>query len=284
MSHQIPLPKSAIEDHPDHSVHEVLPDVAFVRTLFVNVIFLGHAGAADRQWLLADAGLPGFTTRIERAAERRFGRSRPFAILLTHGHFDHVGCVEELAEFWDVPVLAHRDELQFLDGASSYPPPNPHEHGLMARMSPMLPRGPIDLGTRVHGLPGDGTIPGLAEWRWIHVPGHTPGQVALWRERDRTLVSADAVITTAQESAYSAMFPSHRTEMHGPPQYFTPDWASAQRSVERLAELEPEIIVPGHGLAARGPQMRRALFELAGRFQAVAVPASVRHGGHVRVG
>ena len=62
--------------------------------------------------------------------------NRPAAILLTHGHFDHVGALKTLAEEWDVPVYAHTLELPYLTGRSSYPPPDPSVGGgAMAAMS-----------------------------------------------------------------------------------------------------------------------------------------------------
>ena len=44
------------------------------------------------------------------------------AIVMTHGHFDHVGALEDLAEEWDTPVDAHPLEHPYLDGKASYPP------------------------------------------------------------------------------------------------------------------------------------------------------------------
>jgi hypothetical protein len=57
--------------------------------------------------------------------------------------------------------------------------------------------------------------------------------------------------------------------------YFTPDWQAAGSSVRKLAALEPEIAVTGHGRAMQGPQMRDALHRLARNFEQVAVP---KHG------
>jgi hypothetical protein len=46
---------------------------------------------------------------------------------------------------------------------------------LMSLLSPLYPRGPIGLGSRLRPLPADGSVPDMAGWRWIHTPAHTPG-------------------------------------------------------------------------------------------------------------
>lgn len=278
MDKQIPLSDAArAEEHEHDGIHEVRVDLAYQRLMLVNVAFAGRAGAGDRGWALIDAGLPGTAPLIRNAAEERFGKgSRPAAIIMTHGHFDHIGALERLSAEWDTPIYAHRQEMRYLDGSSSYPPPDPSVGGMMATVSPLFPRDPIDVSERLFALPDDGGVPGMPGWRWISTPGHTEGHVSLWRESDRTLVSGDAVITTRQESAYAVVLQS--PEMHGPPAYFTPDWHAAEQSVRRLAALEPALIVPGHGRAFAGAEMRSALHALAERFAEVAVP---KHGRYV---
>ena len=94
----------------------VAPDVFRLRTLMVNVYFIRDA--ASGEWVLVDTGMPGFAGAIRREAERLFG-TRPRAILLTHGHMDHVGAVRQLARTWGVPVYAHPLELPYLTGRSN---------------------------------------------------------------------------------------------------------------------------------------------------------------------
>jgi glyoxylase-like metal-dependent hydrolase (beta-lactamase superfamily II) len=257
----------------------VTPDVAVLRIAFVNVLLYGSPGAPSGSWVLIDAGLPGSAARITRAAREWVGPwAKPSAIVLTHGHFDHVGALKTLAEMWDVPVYAHYLELPYLTGRSSYPPPDPTVGGgAMSALSRFYPRGPIDLGARVRALPEDGTVPGMPGWQWIHTPGHSPGHVSFFREEDRTLIAGDAFVTTKQESAVAAL--TQRPEIHGPPSYFTPDWIAARMSVERLAALEPEHVVTGHGPPLSGEPVRRELHRLVREFRQLAVP---QHGRYVR--
>ncbi|MEJ7810738.1 MAG: MBL fold metallo-hydrolase [Gemmatimonadaceae bacterium] len=122
MDKQVPVDADAVADDTERDgVHEIAPDLAYQRLAIVNLMYYGTPGAGDGRWVLIDAGIPGSAGTIAGVAEHRFGKdSRPAAIVLTHGHFDHVGALADLAERWDVPVYAHELELPYLDGRSSY--------------------------------------------------------------------------------------------------------------------------------------------------------------------
>ena len=256
------------------TVDQAAPDLVRVRNLFVNLYLSGTKDG----WVLVDAGLQGSAGAIVEAAEERFGAgTSPRAIILTHGHFDHVGAFPELFETWDVPVYAHPRELPHLTGQADYPPPDPTVgKGAMALLSFAYPAKAIDLGQRVRALPEDGGVPEMPGWRWIHTPGHTAGHVCLFREDDRCLIAGDAFVTVEQESLYAVL--RQEQEVHGPPAYFTPDWAAAKRSVEALAALRPAIAATGHGTPMAGEALTRGLAALVANFDAIAVPD---HGRYV---
>src|SRR5215203_3542483 len=113
----------------------------WMRTLLANVVFVG----SSERWVLVDAGIGGYSGAIAAAARELFGDERPpEAIILTHGHFDHVGSLKRLLQRWDVPVYAHTLELPYLTGRSSYPPPDPtaDENGVVALPPPVADPAP----------------------------------------------------------------------------------------------------------------------------------------------
>src|SRR5690606_28100587 len=123
---------------------EVLPDLFCHTVQIVNICLVGDPHT--NEFVLVDAGMPQSANEIISVCEDRFGpRSRPKAIILTHGHFDHVGAVIELVKHWGVPVYAHPLEMPFLTGVQSYPEPDSTvEGGMVAKLSPLFPNEAIN--------------------------------------------------------------------------------------------------------------------------------------------
>lgn len=254
---------------------EVLPDLYQYTVQIVNVIFYGRPG--DDDFVLIDAGMPKSSEKIIEAAKKRFGEnSKPKAIILTHGHFDHVGAVIELAEHWNVPVYAHKLELPYLNGMEDYPSPDPSaDSGMVAKMSPMFPVKGIDITEKLHELPADGSVPYMPDFQWVHTPGHTKGHISLYREKDKALIAGDAFVTVKQDSLYNVL--TQEKNIYGPPRYLTADWEAARASVEKLASVTPEIAITGHGQPMKGAELREELTKLVNNFDAIAKPDSGKY-------
>lgn len=245
-------------------------DVHFLTDQIVNVIFIGKENS--KEWVLVDTGMPKSYKNIVEAAGKRFGKNvKPQAIILTHGHFDHVGGIVDLIKEWAVPVYAHAQEMPFLTGKEAYPEPDPSvEGGMLAKISSVYPHEAIDISEVVMELPSDNSVPFLPDWKWIHTPGHTQGHVSFFRESDGTLLAGDAFITVKQDSLYRVLV--QKKEIQGPPRYLTPDWKSAAESVIKLQNLQPTLAVTGHGPAMEGEELRNGLEYLVKNFEEVAVP------------
>ncbi|ALJ00512.1 MBL fold metallo-hydrolase [Rufibacter tibetensis] len=251
------------------------PDVYYYTNQIVNFVMIGTSS----HWVLVDAGMPKCSEEILEFARSIFGgTAKPAAIILTHGHFDHVGSLVWLLEEWDVPVYAHPLEFPFLTGQQAYPEPDTSvEGGMLAKISSIYPNEPINISqAKLLPLPENGTVPELPEWHWVFTPGHSPGQVALFRESDRTLISADAVITVKQDSFYKVLMQTE--EIQGPPRYLTTDWTAAWDSVRKLEALHPQMIIPGHGKHMEGEALTTGLRKLVEEFDTIAIP---KHGKFV---
>lgn len=237
----------------------------------VNVFFVGNP-RKPYEWFLVDCGVSRSAEPILSILREQFGEVYPpKMIVLTHGHFDHVGAAYELATHWNVQIYCHEMELPFVTGKQNYPKPDPTvEGGVVAKLSGAFPYQAIDLSPHISALPENEKIDGFVEWRWIHTPGHSPGQIALYRERDGALLSADAIITVKQDSLYDVI--TQTEQLQGPPRYLTTDWKAAKQSAEQLQALQPNFIGPGHGLPMFGDEFKIDLKRLVSEFDQVAIP------------
>ncbi|MGV3540295.1 MAG: MBL fold metallo-hydrolase [Rufibacter sp.] len=251
------------------TLRQVRPDVFYYTNQIVNFALVG----TESHWVLVDAGMPKSGGEIMEVAESVFGRgARPAAILLTHGHFDHVGGLIRLLEEWQVPVYAHPLEFPFLTGQQAYPEPDTTvEGGLLAKISAIYPHEPINISEAdLRILPESGAVPEMPGWHWVFTPGHSPGHVAFFREEDGLLLSGDAVITVKQDSFYKVLV--QKEEIQGPPRYLTTDWPAAWDSVRKLQALHPKILIPGHGQVMQGEELANGLQTLVQEFDKIAIP------------
>ncbi|TKK68963.1 MBL fold metallo-hydrolase [Ilyomonas limi] len=256
---------------------QVAPNVWGTKDIFVNIYMIKDS--ESDKWVLVDAGLKTSAGKIKKMAADLFGEdNKPKAIIMTHGHFDHVGSLEILANQWHVPVYAHYLELPYLTGKSSYPPLDPTVGGgLMSTMAFLYSTKPVDVSSFITALPEDGTIPVLPGWRWIHTPGHTPGHISLFRDEDKVLIAGDAFVTTKAESALSTAL--QKKLVSGPPAYATTDWVAAYNSVKKLLLLQPETAATGHGKPMYGTELLRQLLDLYEHFDEIGIP---EHGRYVK--
>ena len=253
-------------------MHEIAPNVAALPLSIENVYFVG---AARGPWALVDAGTPGTAGRIQAVVRERYGPdARPEAILLTHGHPDHVGSAQALSDAWNVPIYAHPLEMPYLTGRSKYPPKDPTVGGAMAMLSRVLPMTLLNLGDRVLPLPEGSGVPGLPDWEWHWTPGHSPGHVSYFRPEDGTLLAGDAFATVNLDSLPALV--TKRPEISLPATPFTCDWAAAEKSVRLLAALNPFAVGCGHGRPLAGPNVAPDLHRFADAF---TPPAHGRYVG-----
>lgn len=247
-------------------MREIANGVTCVPIGIVNAYIVSEGG----RWILVDTGIPRQAERLRTAAEDLFGAgAKPEFIVLTHGHFDHAGSALDLAEMWDVPIYAHGLEMPYLTGRDAYPPFDPTVGGPLAFVLRFYPSNKFDLGPRIHEL-SELEQPILGEWTVIETPGHSPGHVSLWREKDKVLIAGDA-LTTVDVNHWMG-------PLKGPdvfPTAFTAscDFDAVKRSMQVLAALRPRVLACGHGVPMAGGDVADAMQMEADEF----VPPSGRY-------
>jgi glyoxylase-like metal-dependent hydrolase (beta-lactamase superfamily II) len=153
-------------------------------------------------------------------------------VALTHAHPDHQGVAKAVCEARGVPLACHADDVDAMEGRV----PLTEGSDLRGRLVTKLWQGPPHAVGRVL-QEGDE----VAGFRVVHAPGHTPGEVIYFRDADRVAICGDVI----RNLNYATL----RAEIKEPPDAFNADTAANRRSIRRLAELSPSIILPGHGRA-----------------------------------
>jgi len=229
------------------TILELAPGVACYTRFMINVYLVGEAG---RPWVLVDTGHPGEASQILDVAYQRFGQRRPDAIILTHGHMDHVGSARALADHWNTPIYAHPLEMPYLTGRSPYPAPDPTVGGASSFIPRLVPSTGVNLGPRVRELQSGLLKSILPGWEHIFTPGHSPGHIALYRAEDGVLLAGDAVTTVDVETWRGMLSGAQQLEMS--PAFANYDWDAVQNSIRKLAALRPRVIGAGHGTPMSG--------------------------------
>jgi glyoxylase-like metal-dependent hydrolase (beta-lactamase superfamily II) len=168
---------------------------------------------------LVDTGMPFMRKRILREA-KKLGSLK--GILLTHGHSDHVGGVNKIVQAENVPVYAHQNDINYMEGKEPFPGRKKTEN--LVQPGIVHPLEKLD----------DGKFKKLANLLPIHTPGHSPGHVVYYHEKDRILIGGD-------------LFTSKKGKLQKPMPMFTSDMDEAVRSGRIVKELKPKSVSICHG-------------------------------------
>ena len=186
-----------------------------------------------------DAGARTMTRALARAGAKLGGIRR---IVLGHGHTDHRGAAPGIG----APVYCHPAEVQDAEGSGGFrywpdglkdlPFPQRQLHKLMHRYA--WDGGPVTIaGTLAEGDE-------VAGFRVVEIPGHAPGQIALWRESDRLALVSDCF--------YTLDMWGRDCDPHLPVAMYNYDTEQARASLLKLAALEPAAAWPGHAKPLTG--------------------------------
>ena len=210
-----------------------------------NIYFLADDGGV----VVYETGSAGAAKDIRRAASERGGIKR---IVLSHAHADHRGGAAHL----DAPILCHPAERPGAEGdgweAQGFDYSkvrNPLVRAIAPRVLRNMDGGPLEIA----GELGDGDT--VAGFEVLHLPGHTPGLIGLWRSSDRVAIVSDAVFVF---DPLSTLGLPGRVRL--PPPAVRPDDEAARESLRRIAALDPATLWLGHYGPVKG-DVRRQLEE-----------------------
>jgi hydroxyacylglutathione hydrolase len=187
--------------------------------------------------LMFDAGIASMTKGLALAAAQLGGLTR---IVLGHGHADHRGAAPGLG----VPTFAHAAEVADAegDGGAHYfdlSKLDPHGRLLLGSLLPVWDGGPVSIAGTV--AEGDD----VAGFEVLHLPGHAPGLIGLWRASDRLALVSDTFYTLDPQTG-------HHGKARVPHRAFNHDTDQAIASMRKLAALEPAAAWAGHAAPLTG--------------------------------
>jgi glyoxylase-like metal-dependent hydrolase (beta-lactamase superfamily II) len=223
---------------------QVVPGV-YLLDLGLSQAYLWDRGEA---LTLIDSGIAG-SERAVLAALRSLGRSRVEVdeIVITHYHDDHRGAAAILADHTGAAVIAHEADAPVIAGDAPQPPPNltEEERPLAEKVIPLVPPSPpVRLNRTVRD--GDELAGGAVV---VHVPGHTPGSIAILVPRLRVLFTGDTIARL------------NGAPILGP---FNLDRELAKESVRKQGALDFDVACFGHGAPLVGNASIR-ITEVAGK-------------------
>ena len=180
--------------------------------------------------VLVDAGIRQSAGTLRKIAEEHHVK----AIALTHAHGDHAGSAKKLHDELDLPVwvgAADREATEKGKAVKKDPFNKPVVStiaGLMGDFPPVPVQRVLTEGDEL-----------TAGFTVLDTPGHSPGHVSFWRERDRVLICGDFF--------FNMNLLTTRPGLRQPPGPFTYNPARNRESERRVAGLEPDTAGFGHG-------------------------------------
>jgi glyoxylase-like metal-dependent hydrolase (beta-lactamase superfamily II) len=207
-----------------------------VKQLAEDVYMLqGFPPNAINVYVVGDVLIDAATRQAEKRILRQIAGRTIAAHALTHVHPDHQGSSHALCERLQIPLWCGREDVPAMENGLEFPKSIPW---VLRAFEKRFWEGPPHPIARVLAE-GDE----VAGFTVLETPGHSPGHVTFWRERDRTLILGDVLNNMNVRTGVPGL--------HEPPEMFTPDPARNRESARRLAALEPKLVCFGHGAPLR---------------------------------
>jgi len=230
-----------------------------MQQIIPNVYSIDGLRAGNAFVIVEDAGLTLIDTGMPKQADKIITQLEVAGyavadiqrIIVTHSHSDHVGNLADLVQRSGAQVLAHQVEVVYIEQTQSLT----YTAFWRRLMGWLMDRVSKSASCAVDVALQDGEVVDvLGGLRVIHMPGHTPGSIALYQPQRQLLFCGDVI--------FNGMPFGGSDGITLPPPFFSVDVAQAAASVQRLADLALETICFGHGeaiVSGAGAQLRAAL-------------------------
>lgn len=202
-----------------------------------HVYIIGDPASKDLS--LIDAGLTGKGAyKVQAIRQLGIEPSAIKRIIMTHTHLDHIGCLAEIRE--QIPgaeLWVHKEEAEPLEQGDERTVYGMDMFQEMCQMQYGLKPGQFTFQVQRKLEGGEGLDIGGMTWEVIHIPGHSAGGIALYHLPKKILIPGDVVY---------ADYAIGRFDLFGA------DASELKNSLMRLAELEVDILLPGHNQIVTG--------------------------------
>jgi glyoxylase-like metal-dependent hydrolase (beta-lactamase superfamily II) len=196
-----------------------------------HVYILGNSDSHDLS--MVDVGLIGRGEgKLDHIEREGIGLGDIKRIILTHTHFDHIGCIKEvMGGLPDAEVWVHQIEGDYLERGDERIIHGNEMFAGFIRSQYGVKDGFYQVP--VHRKLNDGDILEMGGLRWevIHIPGHSAGGIGLYNVTNKVLIPGDTVYADYNIGRFDL---------------YSADGNQLRRSLERLGQLDAEILLPGH--------------------------------------
>jgi hydroxyacylglutathione hydrolase len=204
-------------------IMEVIPGIHEIDTRVAKSYMI-----VEDQLTLIDTGMPGSTGKVVDYVKNVLKRDPVDikTIIITHHHFDHVGSLYKLKNLTGAKVAIHVDDADYISGKKKQD--GPAFLNAMVKLIQFIYRSkPVEPDIILK----DGNL--IGEYRVIHTPGHTPGSICLYNPKNKAIFVGDNLRYV-------------EGKIEGPGARLLPEPEKYKESMEKLADLNIEVILCGH--------------------------------------